>query len=155
MSSNRVRLGFKFGVLATIAMSIPMVIATVVGVSPLPAPIPKAVVGTLVSGAVSKPFAMALAVGSHLAYGGVSGAVLARSVRPVTAIRGLGLGVALWVIAGLSFLPFLGWGVFGTAVTPKIAVATLVPHLVYGATLGLALDRRPAETMDGPASTAD
>jgi len=34
-----------------------------------------------------------------------------------------------------------GWGVFGTAITPKIAVATLVLHLIYGATLGWGLRR--------------
>jgi hypothetical protein len=27
-------------------------------------------------------------------------------------------------------------GLFGTAITPKIAVATLVLHLIYGVTLG-------------------
>ena len=38
------------------------------------------------------------------------------------------------------FLPFLGWGFFGVAITPRIAVATLILHLVYGATLGLLMD---------------
>lgn len=40
----------------------------------------------------------------------------------------------------LSSLPRLG--LFGTAITPAIAVATLVLHLIYGATLGWLLDLR-------------
>jgi hypothetical protein len=38
-------------------------------------------------------------------------------------------------------VPFLGWGAFGAAITPIIAVATLVLHLVYGATFGWLMDR--------------
>ncbi len=33
-------------------------------------------------------------------------------------------------------------GFFGLAITPRIAVATLVLHLVYGFTLGWLLDRK-------------
>lgn len=42
---------------------------------------------------------------------------------------------------GLAWLPYLGWGLFGTGITAKIAAATLLLHLVYGTTLGLLLDR--------------
>lgn len=55
--------------------------------------------------------------------------------------RGCGYGVLLWLLMGLVFLPALGWGFFGTAITAAIAVATLVLHLVYGGTLGWTLDR--------------
>ena len=47
----------------------------------------------------------------------------------------------MWVLMGVVFLPVVGWGLFGTSITPQIAVATLVLHLVYGLTLGLLLDR--------------
>jgi hypothetical protein len=152
MPESRLIRGFVYGIVATIAMSVLMVIATVSGVSPIPEPIPKAIVVTVVGGA-SKPVVMALAIGSHLVYGGVFGAFLARAARPVTLANGIGLGVALWVLMQVAFLPFLGWGVFGTAITPKIAVATLVLHLVYGAVLGWTIDRDIPVRADRSTST--
>jgi hypothetical protein len=50
--------------------------------------------------------------------------------------KGLLLGVMLWAVMQVLWLPFLGWGMFGSAVTPKIAGATLVLHLIYGGTVG-------------------
>ncbi len=122
-------------------MSLFMLVATVTGASPMPEPIPKAVVATLFGSGLPKPVLLVLVVGLHLGYGGFFGAVLARVTQPVTIWKGLGLGVVLWAVMQLTFLPFLGWGVFGIAITPKIAVATLVLHVVYGGLLGWALDR--------------
>ena len=45
---------------------------------------------------------------------------------------------------GVVVLPLLGWGLFGTAITPRVAVATLLLHLVYGSVLGWSLDRGAA-----------
>lgn len=41
---------------------------------------------------------------------------------------GLLWGTGLWLIMQIIFLPFLGWGFFGAAVTPAIAVATFILH---------------------------
>jgi len=50
--------------------------------------------------------------------------------------------VVLWALMGLAWLPYLGWGLFGTGITARIAAATLLLHLVYGTTtLGLLLGR--------------
>ncbi|MBK1671221.1 hypothetical protein CKO28_24780 [Rhodovibrio sodomensis] len=43
-----------------------------------------------------------------------------------------GASAALWAIAVVVFFPIVGWGIFGAAVTPKIAVAALGPHVLYG-----------------------
>jgi len=122
-------------------MSLVMLAGMATGLSPMPKPIPAALMGKLLGGAMPKAALMALAAGSHLAYGGLWGAVLASSTLPVTVGKALGLGVVLWLVMQLVVLPFLGWGPFGFAVTPAIAVATLVLHLVYGLTLGLLADR--------------
>lgn len=42
---------------------------------------------------------------------------------------------ALWVIAVVVFFPLVGWGLFGSAMTPKIAFAALGPHVLYGVVL--------------------
>lgn len=154
MRENRLIRGFVYGIVATVAMSVFMVIATVSGVSPIPEPIPKAMVVAIL-GSAPKPVVMGLAIGLHLAYGGAFGALLARAARPVTLASGLGLGVALWVVMQVAYLPSLGWGAFGTAITPKIAVATLVLHLVYGTVLGWTVDRDVRTGTGRLASAAD
>lgn len=155
VTQHRLREGFGYGVVATIAMSVLMLLAVVSEMSPMPQPIPKAVVAQLFGSGIPKPMLMALAVGLHLGYGGLFGAILARVARPVTIGKGLALGVGLWVLMQVTFLPFLGWGLFGTAITPKIAVATLVLHLVYGGVLGWALDRNTSSTSGESLTTAD
>jgi len=135
------RWGFMWGVAATIAMSIPMMIGMATGVAPMPEPIPKALVSLVFGAGLPAPLLMALSAGSHLGYGGVFGALLVR-LYPEAGIReGLSLGVLLWLVMEIVVLPVLGWGFFGAAITPKIAVATLVLHLIYGATLGWGLGR--------------
>ena len=147
MDGKRLAIGFGWGLVATLAMSILMVIAFATGVSPMPKPIPAAIAGKVVSGIVGAdvptPAIMAVAVASHFVYGGFWGAVLGALTRPVTLWKGLGLGVFLWLLMGMVALPFLGWGFFGVGITAQIAVATLVLHLVYGATLGLLMDYGP------------
>lgn len=136
-------------------MSVLMLLAVVSGISPIPQPVPKAVVAQIFGSDIPKPLLMALAIGLHLGYGGLFGAILAWIVRPVTIGKGFALGVGLWLLMQVTFLPFLGWGLFGTAITPKIAVATLVLHLVYGGVLGWVLDRELSLASEESATTAD
>ncbi len=145
-NGRRVATGFGWGVVATLAMSVLMILGVFTGIAPMPRPIPEAIVGGVVSnvlgGGVPKPLIMILAVASHFGYGGFWGAVLAILTRPVTIWKGIGLGIFLWFIMQIVVLPLLGWGFFGVAITPLIAVATLILHLIYGATLGWLLDRK-------------
>ena len=145
MEAKRLAGGFGWGVVATLAMSALMILGVLTGLSPMPAPIPAALVSKAVGGilgaGIPGPAIMILAAGAHLSYGGVAGAILAALTRSVTVWKGLGWGVVLWLIMQVAVLPLLGWGFFGAGITPLIAVATLVLHLVYGATLGLLMDR--------------
>lgn len=52
------------------------------------------------------------------------------------------LGVGLWLLTQVVVLPSPGSGLFGTAITPAIAAATLVLHMIYGAAYGWLVDRR-------------
>jgi hypothetical protein len=155
VTQHRLREGFGYGVVATIAMSMLMLIALVSGSSPMPQPVPKAVVVQIFGSAIPKPILMALAIGLHLGYGGLFGAVLAWIARPVTIQKGLVLGIGLWAVMQVTFLPILGWGMFGTAITPKIAVATLILHLVYGSVLGWAMDRDTSFAAGASPTTTD
>lgn len=141
MTSERLLTGFGWGVVATTVMSLLMIIGLATGMSPMPKPIPAAIVGQFLGEQTPRPLIMLLAAIAHLAYGGFWGAALAATTRPVTIWKGIGLGLFLWLIMQIFVLPFLGWGAFGVAITWKIAMATLMLHLVYGVTLGWLLDR--------------
>lgn len=140
-AGSRFARGLGWGVVATLAMSALMLVGVASGASPMPKPIPAAIVGKILGSETARPLLLATAVLAHLAYGGFWGGVLASVTRPVTVGKGIGLGVALWLLMQLVVLPFLGWGLFGAALTPTIAGATLVLHLVYGAVLGWGIDR--------------
>lgn len=133
--------GFGWGVTATVAMSIVMIVGMVTGIAPMPEPIPTAIVTSILGSGLATPLLMGLSVGSHLGYGGLWGVVFAEVVSDATIGKGLALGVFLWLLMQVAVLPMIGWGLFGTAITLKIAGATLVLHLIYGATLGWGLAR--------------
>ena len=122
-------------------MSALMVIGSVSEVSPMPEPIPEAVVKSIV-GDQPKLLLMVATIGTHFAYGGTWGALLTVVTRPITLAKGLAYGVFLWVVMGTLVLPFVGWGLFGRKITPRIAIATLILHLIYGGTLGMTVARK-------------
>lgn len=143
VSSRRLAAVFGWGVVATLAMTALMAATVVAGVSPLPKPIPAALVGQTF-GPLPQVAVLSLALVGHLIYGGLAAAVLAGLTRRIDVKTGLLWGGALWVVTGAAWLPYLGWGPFGLQHTPAIAVATLVLHLVYGAVLGWSTDRHRA-----------
>lgn len=147
--TRRLLAGAGWGVLATVVMGAVMLAGVATGVSPMPKPVPAALVAHTL-GISPGPALVVLATAAHLAYGAAAGAALAGVVRRVTVWHGLGFAVALWAVMGLVWLPYLGWGPFGTAQTPKIAVATLVLHLVYGLTLGWLLARHTRRSVARP-----
>lgn len=160
MVANRATEGFEDGVIATLAMTIPMMVATIAGKSPMPEPFPKAVVERVVGEDASKLVVLPLTVVSHLFYGGANGAVLASFGGPMTVRKGLAWGVGLWGLMGTAFMPFVGWGVFGRKLHEgrKASVMALALHLVYGGTSGLLLKRNQRERVgarDEPAPAAD
>lgn len=120
-------------------MSVLMLVGMGTGAAPMPEPIPRAIVTAIFGSGLPQPAIVGLALIFHLGYGGLWGAVLVRAAPPVTVAKGLGLGALLWLLMQLVVLPLLGWGLFGTGVTPAIAGATLVLHLVYGFVLGWGL----------------
>lgn len=140
--------GFLYGLLATLGMTVLMLIGVGTGLSPMPSPVPVALAHWML-GDLSRLALMVAGMTAHFLYGGIAGAVLfALLPGRVQVWWGLGFGVLLWLGMQLVFLPLLGWGLFGSAVTPKIAVATGVLHLVYGAILGWGGARARASAAD-------
>lgn len=141
LTNTYTKKGILYGLLGTLFMSIIMLIGMGTGMSPIPEPIPAAIAKGIL-GDAPKPMIMIIAIITHFGYGAFWGTLLFNWKKSTGTIwHGLGWGVFLWLIMELIVLPFLGWGVFGSAITPKIAVATLVLHLIYGGTLGWGLNR--------------
>lgn len=154
VGSERVRRGVLAGVVATVAMSVVMIAATVTGLSPMPEPVPKAIASMLWGSGAATGLVLATAVVAHLGYGGFWGGMLAAFGDARSYGEGIALGVGLWILMGLVVLPVLGWGLFGTGITPRIAVATLVLHLIYGATLPLTARALAGSEAPGPQDRA-
>jgi hypothetical protein len=136
MDSDLLWNGLWWGVVGTFGMSILMMTGTLTGMSPMPKPIPLAIINKTLGEDKPKPLRMGLALLSHFAYGGFWGIVFAYVVEDPSIWKGLILGTALWLIMQVVVLPFLDWGMFGKKVTMKIAMATLILHLVYGGIVG-------------------
>lgn len=142
MLDNRFISGFGWGVVATLVMSALMLLGVATGMSPMPEPIPLAIVSRVLSEQIPRSLLMIVALLAHLGYGGIWAGAFAAATRPVTIWKGIGVGIFLWFLMQIIVRAFLGWGTFGPDVTPAIATATLVLHLVYGATFGWLMDRR-------------
>lgn len=138
---GRWKRGVIAGVAATVAMSVLMVIGMITGVAPMPKPIPIAIVATMLGTGLPQTALMTLAIVAHLGYGGFWGGLLSIWAAHPRLLHGFLLGVFLWIVMQIVVLPFLGWGLFGSAITLRIAGATLLLHLIYGGTLGWLLGR--------------
>ena len=144
--------GFGYGLLATLGMTLLMLVGTFLKVSPMPTPIPIALAGW-VFGALPMPALVGLGLVAHFLYGGLAGAIFSWFIRDRAILwLAFGWGIILWLGMQLIFLPLLGWGLFGMAITLRIAVATLILHLVYGGILGWGLSRHHSYRTLSPTS---
>jgi hypothetical protein len=128
--------GIGIGLLVGILTAAVMLIATVAGLSPFPKPPSLAFAETVLGRSVPLPIGLLF----HLAYVTFWCLVYVRFFPRRGLGPALGLGFALWLVILVVFFPVVGWGFAGLAVSPKLIVASFVPHLVF-ALLLWALDR--------------
>ena len=50
----------------------------------------------------------------------------------LTLANALILAFVLWIGVLVIFFPIIGWGLLGLGIGPKLIVASLVPHLLFG-----------------------
>jgi hypothetical protein len=116
------------GVATALLLSAVMVPALRLGISPLPKPLGLAFAETL----LDRPLPLPVGLLFHLAYVTAWSVAYVALFRPaLTFGRALLLGLVLWLLVLFVFFPIVGWGVLGLAVTPKLIVASLVPHLLF------------------------
>jgi hypothetical protein len=116
------------GVATAVLLSAVMIPLFRVGLSPLPKPLGLAFAETVLGRSLPLPVGLLF----HLAYVTAWSVVYVALFRPaLTFGNALLLGLFLWLLVLFVFFPIVGWGVLGFAVTPKLIVAALVPHLLF------------------------
>lgn len=128
-------------------MTAAMLIAYSAAPRAMPDPMPLAIT----SGIVSQVFGLArttapvivLGILIQFLYGAIWGGLLAVSTRTVTIGKGIAVGVGLWLIMVIFYIPMAGTMAFTVAGNPMMWVMTLLFHIIYGGTLGYLLHRHP------------
>lgn len=99
------------------------------GISPLPKPLGLAFAETLFGTTLPLPVGLLF----HAAWVTFFSAVYVVLFRDaLTFMRAFWLAFALWVLVLVFFFPIVGWGFLGLFVTPKLIIASAVPHLLFG-----------------------
>lgn len=116
------------GIVTSLLLSAVMVPVFKLGISPMPKPPSLAFAESVFGRALPLPVGLLF----HVAY--VTGwtvvfVVLFRD--RLSFLRALGLALMLWIIALVIFFPVNGWGFLGLAVSPKLIVAALIPHVLF------------------------
>ncbi len=138
------------GIGTAILLSAVMVPALKVGVSPLPKPLGLAFAETILGRQLPLPVGLVF----HVAYVTFWSVAFVALFRDSLSFRNaLLLGVGLWVLVLVVFFPVVGWGFLGFGVSPKLIVASLVPHLLFAVFLWglcrIAFRQRRAGAIDG------
>lgn len=98
------------------------------GISPLPKPLGLAFAERLLSHTLPLPIGLLF----HTAWVTAFSIIYVSLFRDaLTFSRALRLAAVLWAAVLAVFYPFVGWGFFGLAVTPKLIAASAVPHLLF------------------------
>lgn len=116
------------GIVNAILLSAVMVPAFKTGISPMPDPLGLAFAETLLGRSLPLPVGLLFHV-TYVAFWSV--VFVAWAFPQLTFGRALALGAILWVVVLVVFFPFIGWGLLGLSVSPKLIVASLIPHVLF------------------------
>lgn len=114
------------GIATAVLLSAVMVPAFKLGISPLPKPLGLAFAETVLGDPLPLPVGLLF----HVAYV-TFWSVVALFRNSLSLRNALLLGLVLWIFVLVVFFPVVGWGFLGLAVSPKLIVASLVPHALF------------------------
>lgn len=116
------------GIMTGILLAILNVATLKAQLSPLPKPLALAFAETLFG--ISLPLPVGLLF--HVAWVTFFSAVYVVLFRDaLTLINAIWLAAILWLVALVVFFPIVGWGVWGSAVSPKLIVPVTISHLLF------------------------
>jgi hypothetical protein len=118
------------GIGTAVLLSAVMVPALRLGISPMPKPLGLAFAEAILGSPLPLPIGLLF----HVAYVTIWSVAFVALFRDSLSFRNaLLLGLALWLLVLFVFFPFVGWGFLGLSVSPKLIIASLVPHLLFAA----------------------
>lgn len=136
---NTIRHSMIAGFIATVVLSILMIMKKITGVMPQMNPIADLVLilQNLSGLSVMPVFAWILHffIGT-VVWGGIF-ALLYTKLPGGNVIKGIVLGVGAWLLMMLTVEPLAGHGIFGLQTSPVIPVMSMMLHIIYGAILGV------------------
>jgi hypothetical protein len=133
--------GLGWGAVATVVMGAATLLAMALHLWPLARPLSVLGAQAALGSGRALPWLFLTAALVQLVYGALCGGLLSLLSEPVTMASALGLGLLRWFGTQVLVLPALGWTEFGLALTPSIALVTLIPHLAYAVSLGWLMGR--------------
>jgi hypothetical protein len=116
------------GVVTALLLTGVMVSAMKFGLSPMPKPLGLAFAETVLGRALPLPVGLLFHI-LYVAFWSIAYVSLFRDSLRLT--NALVLGGLLWIAVLLIFFPVVGWGFLGLTVSPKLIVASLVPHVLF------------------------
>ena len=116
------------GIVTAILLSAVMVPASKFGISPLPKPLGLAFAETVMGRSLPLPVGL-IFHNAYVVFWSVLFVVLFRN--DLRFRNALLLGMGLWLLVLVAFFPIVGWGFLGLAVSSKLIVAALIPHLLF------------------------
>lgn len=149
------------GVGISLSLSALMLVSKVQHVGALPVPLGVAFAHRLF-GAAALGMGALLPLGLLLHVGYVATATVIATVafrRRLGPAVAFGTALTLWVLAGVSIMPYVGWGLFGLGLGGAAAANLLAIHLLYGAFLWAGFwlafrQRAAADRWDKPSASA-
>lgn len=116
------------GIAVSVLTALVMVSAMKAGLSPFPKPPSLAFAETILGRQLPMPVGLLF----HTVYVTLWSVVFIRYFPRHTLVTALGLAAALWLVILVVFFPVNGWGFAGLSISPKLIVASAIPHLLFG-----------------------
>lgn len=117
------------GIASAVLLSAVMVPAAKLGISPFPKPPSLAFAETVFGRSLPLPVGLLFHV-AYVTFWSVVYVVLFRD--NIRLSHALILGLILWGIVLVVFFPMVGWGLLGLGISPRLIIASLVPHVLFG-----------------------
>jgi len=131
--------GILAGLVATIALSVLMVLKSMMGLMPQRDVI--SMLGGMMGAGAAMGWVAHFVIGT-IVWGGAFALLYDHIPGGGAVIRGIVFGVAAWLLMMIVVMPMAGAGVFGMSLGIMAPIMTLVLHIIFGAVMGLVYDKR-------------
>ena len=149
-ANERFWIGAAWGLVATFVKCLAMIVIWTASLSePVPLSLAARFVARILHMKTVTTGVVVLATIGFFLYGALWSGLLAASTRQVTWWKGLVVGLGLWLVMMVFYLP-IGGDVFQLATKASMWVSSLLVHVVYGVSIGVLAGRHQPELIEEP-----